>query len=355
MARRFLQFILILIFTFSSTSAAMGQSYIVKSGDTLWGIAKKYNLTINQIQAANKLKSQILTIGTVLTIPGNTASSAKTAVKPTQATVYTVKSGDSLWSIARQFNLTVSQIKAINNLSSETLKVGQKLKISGSTPTTAAVTNQTTIPSPSTVSKPSGTMVSSQLQYIVKQGDSLSSIAQLFGISVADLGSANISVPDKLKVGQVLTIPKSSSSQTPERTGTSNSNVQAEPSRGSSTIRDLVTEACKYFGVPYVSGGTTPEGFDCSGYVYYVFKAVGISLPRSSSEQSAVGQSIERNELTIGDLVFFSTDGSTAINHVGICLGDSTFIHCSSNHGVVISNLYDTYYKNCYTCARKVF
>ena len=127
-----------------------------------------------------------------------------------------------------------------------------------------------------------------------------------------------------------------------------------EISRGSNYIsRRVVSESMNYLGVPYVFGGTTPYGFDCSGYVRYVFAQAGIYLPRMADEQYECGIPVSTSELVAGDLVFFSTYEYGA-SHVGIYLGDGEFINASSSQGVSIASLNSSYWGSCYIGARRV-
>ncbi|WP_064091883.1 C40 family peptidase [Rossellomorea aquimaris] len=112
----------------------------------------------------------------------------------------------------------------------------------------------------------------------------------------------------------------------------------------------IVNFAKKFTGVPYKWGGTTPSGFDCSGFLTYVFSNHGISLPRTSADQFYQGEKISDSELQAGDLVFFTTY-KAGPSHSGIYVGDNEFIHASDS-GVVVSNLNNTYYKTRYLGAR---
>ncbi|WP_391208068.1 C40 family peptidase [Psychrobacillus sp. L4] len=106
---------------------------------------------------------------------------------------------------------------------------------------------------------------------------------------------------------------------------------------------ELVATSKNLIGTKYRSGGTTPAGFDCSGFVNYVFDDLGIDLPRTSAGLHSTGSKVDRDDLSTGDLVFFNTAGS-GVSHVGIYIGDGKFIHSSSSQGVKIDKLSDPYY-----------
>lgn len=116
---------------------------------------------------------------------------------------------------------------------------------------------------------------------------------------------------------------------------------------------EILSTAKKYIGVPYLFGGTTVKGFDCSGYVQFVFRQHGKNLPRSADIQFSAGRPVERNQLRSGDLVFFTTY-EPGPSHNGIYLGNGQFIHASSSRGVMISKLDESYWKPRYIGARRV-
>ncbi len=122
----------------------------------------------------------------------------------------------------------------------------------------------------------------------------------------------------------------------------------------SSKAEKIIATAKKYIGVPYLWGGESPSGFDCSGYVQYVFKVHGISLNRTAETQYKHGSYVSKSNLKPGDLVFFQNTYKAGISHVGIYIGDGKFIHASSSKGVTISNLSSSYYTSHYYGARRI-
>ncbi len=123
----------------------------------------------------------------------------------------------------------------------------------------------------------------------------------------------------------------------------------------SDKAKALITEAEKYIGIPYVYGGTTPDGFDCSGYVKYVFEKFGITLKRVSRDQYAYcGTSVERKDLQPGDLVFFGTGG--VVGHVGIYTGNGQMIHSpSTGKSICYTSIESNYYISHYIGAKRIF
>ncbi len=158
--------------------------YIVKKGDSLYSIARKFNTTVDNIKKANNLKSNTLSIDTILIIPEE---------KIVSENIYTVQKGDSLYSIARKFNTTVDNIKKDNNLTSNTLSIGQELIISKSS--NIENNNDNTI------------------TYIVKKGDSLWLLANKYNSTVDEIKRRNNLTSNNLSIGQTLIIPTSSNYQ----------------------------------------------------------------------------------------------------------------------------------------------
>ena len=144
--------------------------YVVKKGDSLWSIAKKYNMTVDELKSINNLKSNLLSIGQRLKIKGS-------SVNLDNQNIYIVKKGDTLYKIANMYGITVDNLKALNNLKSNILSIGQKL----------------IVPSKNKI-------------YIVQKGDSLWSIARKYGTTVDSIKKNNNLSTNVLQIGQKLKI-----------------------------------------------------------------------------------------------------------------------------------------------------
>ena len=121
--------------------------------------------------------------------------------------------------------------------------------------------------------------------------------------------------------------------------------------RTSKIAQRLTSDALRFLGVPYVFGGTSTSGFDCSGFVQHVFAMLGIGLPRTADAQYDFGRPALGGPRA-GDLVFFDTYGG--VSHVGIYLGQGRFVHASSSHGVMVSHLSDSYWASRYVGAKRL-
>lgn len=116
----------------------------------------------------------------------------------------------------------------------------------------------------------------------------------------------------------------------------------------------LVKTALSLRGVPYVWGGTTPRGFDCSGFTQYVYRKSGLTLPRSCEGQFSAGMIVAKEDLQPGDIILFQNTGSArGLSHVGMYLGDGKLIHAGSR-GITVVELANSYFTRHYMCARRI-
>ena len=129
--------------------------------------------------------------------------------------------------------------------------------------------------------------------------------------------------------------------------------TEAKEYGGNVASTKILKTAAQYKGVPYVFGGTTPRGFDCSGYVQYVFAKHGIRLTRTADTQAREGKFVSKKNLKPGDLVFFTTYEPGA-SHVGIYAGNNLFWNATSSRGIMLSNLTDSYWGPRYCTARRI-
>lgn len=117
----------------------------------------------------------------------------------------------------------------------------------------------------------------------------------------------------------------------------------------------VVAMAKRYLGVPYVYGGSSPSGFDCSGFTSFVYRQLGYSINRTADAQLANGVAVSRNELRPGDLVMFKRPGNSTVHHVGIYVGDGMMIHAPQTGDVVkYTNINTGYYNSVYYAARRI-
>ncbi len=207
------------------------ETYTVKSGDSLWGIATKHGCSVNDLKSWNHLSSNLIYVGQKLVVgqKKSTVQQQQQGQKGPQQTTsnrtYTVKSGDSLWKIATNHNMSVSKLKNLNKLSSDMIFVGQKLLVSEKKPS-APAQNQ---------NKPSQNQVTKTSTYTVKSGDSVWKIAHKYGMSMNELVSLNRIKNNLIFPGQVLKVKFSAKSENVSKSETSGSKNQNSASNGSSS------------------------------------------------------------------------------------------------------------------------
>ena len=268
-----------------------GQTHIVGPGDTLWAIARRYDVSVQALISANGLPDpDALRLGQRLTIPSGASprspSSARAAAAPIR---HVVAAGDTLWSLARRYQVPVQEIIEANRLADpDALRLGQTLVIPG----LAARRGLSPVPAPVAAKAP---------------------------------GMAALARRD---AGPV-------------------------PSRGAKWGSALLATASRQVGVRYRWGGMSPSGFDCSGFIGYVMRSVGVSLPRTTYAMWIEGRPVARDQLKLGDVVFFNTT-RPGPSHAGIYIGNNQFIHSSSGfRRVTVTSMDYRYYKPRYLGARR--
>lgn len=351
----------IAIFIAASLPADAAQFYTVAPHDTLYSIARRFGVPLSLLVTVNGIHDPSkIQVGTVLRIPDAPAprrnAPQSSAAPHPAAAAGSAPSG--------------SQRTATANAASVGRTPDASARASGEPGSPARV------PVPRTIT------------YVVRSGDTLYHIAQAYGVTVTQLQEANhLASPDVLSAGQVLRIPRPAAAPTvvgaapavlsaapamrtaaPAIQGTApvrstvpdRASVSTPPPVLSSTertgllARRVTSEALGYLGTPYVWGGVSPSGVDCSGLVYLVYEPYVPDIPRRSYDQWNAGVPVGRSDLAPGDLVFFNTDGSGA-SHVGIYIGDGRFVHPSATpRRVVIDDLDAPYYAGHYMGARRV-
>ncbi|MBB5181332.1 peptidoglycan endopeptidase LytE [Planomicrobium koreense] len=325
--------------TAQKPQTASSSEYIVKSGDTLSRIATLHKTKVSDIQKLNGLTTHLIFPGQKLKVAGAAATSAKPAapalaIAPApvaSSSTYKVVKGDTLSGIASRHKVSVAQLKSWNSLSSNTIRIGQVLKLQ----TAAAAVKPT--PSAPAVSAPVAAPSASAGTYTVVKGDTLTGIAIRHGISVTQIMNWNSLTSSTIRVGQKLKVQNTvvATQPTPKPV----SNPAPAPS---GTAGNLISIATSQLGTPYVWGGAAVGGFDCSGYIYYVFNQAGIKIPRTNTT-GYDARSYDVSNPQVGDLVFFANTYKPGISHMGIYLGNNNFIHAGGDR-VQITSLSDSYW-----------
>ena len=298
-----------------------GPTVTVQPKDTAYSLARKYNLSVGALLALNHLAGSDLKVGQVLLVSPPT---------------YTVVRGDTAFSVARRSNMSVDALLALNNLTGPALRVGQVLTLaSPAAPASSAVREAaspgavqasiTVTPAPAPASLPPLTYASASLKIIPQVVTTLERPAD-------DLITALPDSPRDSPPGWPPTcLPRRQWAAT------------RRPLSASTT--DWLVNAQSLLGVPYVYGGKSRSGTDCSGLVVQVFAPLGLSLPRVSADQAQIGMPVDRSALQGGDLVFFDTEGRGRVTHVGIVVDGTTFISANSFAGrVAMDDLGSSYW-----------
>ncbi|HEX2988402.1 MAG TPA: LysM peptidoglycan-binding domain-containing protein [Chloroflexota bacterium] len=375
-----------------------GVLHKVSSDDTVSSVAESYGADPKAVREANGLtEGTEPKEGQELVVPGGILRTTELmegppaplpAAEVQTATRYKVKAGDSLGSIADSFGVLPSTIQAANDLMDpDKLSIGQELAIPGARVTSAqggqgeastkpvAAPAQSVPPTAAPTSPPVPqapvSAAASGAQYTVKSGDTLFSIAKAYGVKPQSIQDANgLADPGKLKLGQTLLIPGvAANAQAAVQVATSTAVPQpptatpvppkpavaqpapkpasqpAVPAGGSLGDR-VAAIAQKYVGYRYIWGGHSPDGFDCSGFTWYVYREAGYNIPlHDLNGQLNLGQKVTLDKLAPGDMVFFQNTYKQGLSHAGIYLGGGRFINAESEKvGVQVRSISDPFW-----------
>ena len=285
----------------------------VASKETLWGISKKYNVSVDDLKKANpSLETEGLKIGQQIIIPSNNiVSISEKPVETVAEAVSTdvelyreVKAKETKYGISKEYGITVAELERQNPSIKGKVPVGYLLKIR--------------VPK--------------------EKADAIQSAKALQD------NNSQLNTPSN-QVAQAA--PEIKRDSTVVRTGDY-----------SGLIDQIIASATENIGIRYRSGGTTKAGFDCSGLMFCTFGNFDIKLPRSSIEQSRIGTKVASEEAQKGDLIFFRTNGRRHINHVGMVVenvdGEIKFVHSSTHGGVMISSTKEPYYTRAFSQVNRV-
>lgn len=292
-------------------------SHEVLSKETLWGISKKYNITVDELKKANPLlETEGLKIGQQIVIPSNNgtlnntiASNEKPVIQEiatTEVELYReVKAKETKYGISKEYGITVAELERQNPSIKGKVPVGYLLKIR--------------VPK--------------------EKADAIQS-------AKAIQESENAAITSPVQIAQTAEIKKDSIF------------VRVPAGSHSELIDQLIANATENIGIRYRSGGTSKAGFDCSGLMICTFNNFDIKLPRSSIEQSRIGMKVTTDEAQKGDLIFFRTNGRRHINHVGMIVevadGEIKFVHSSTHGGVMISSTKEPYYTRAFSQVNRI-
>ena len=303
------------------------------------------------------------------------ASTAMTTVliaPMVEASTYTVEKGDTLSKIAMKYNTTIALLKEWNNLQSDSIYIDQKLIVSKKQQTSSNSNSQaSSTVNTTTAIKPSAT-TAKVYTYVVVKGDNLTKIASKNNTTVANIKQWNGLTSDKIYMDQTLIIRKEELASVgpvvsllgPNSSETTGNSPTVAPSPGVSSAdqeiaaqlakekkiqtnpsminlekyKDAINLASSLIGTPYLYGGNSVNGFDCSGFVSYVYSNAGFSVTRKSSLDYFMNDTTIVENPIPGDVVFFKNTYISTVSHMGVYIGDNQFIHAGSS-GIEVSNL----------------
>jgi peptidoglycan DL-endopeptidase LytE len=325
-----------------------GLVHIVAAGDSLKKIADRYSVKSDQIADVNKIDDPgKLDAGRMLFIPANlnakTGSDGDADGKADPRT-YKVQSGDTLWSVSQRFGVEPTIIMLDNNISDpKSVVAGSRLRI---------------LPAKGVES------------VVLQSGETMADLAGRYQIDLGTLMDYNqLDSADAAKAGARIVIPQTNAkpAQPPEAAASTSPSTSKSQLAAASVITSQLTApssdkgqliastAMKYLGARYVFGGTSPTGFDCSGFAYFVQKSAGLNVGRTLWQQFNTGARVAKSQLQVGDEVFFANTYMPGLSHAGIFLGEGKFIHANNERtGVTVSRLDDDYWANRFVGAARI-
>lgn len=339
--------------TGTAAVTAQAKSYTVKSGDTLWSLANDNNTSVNALASENKISDPNLIItGDTLVLPDDdatttpaqkTAESSAASSSASQASSsasvasgnYTVQAGDSLWSIAQKTGADVNQLVA-NNGGKSLIQIGQIIQIPTSTTSSATSDSVNDVASSSASVVSSSSAVSSAASAAVSSAPSSASVVSSSAVSssasaavssASSVASSSASVASSYSAAAKAASTSSLSKTNVTTTTASQVSQTSTTSTSTSAAQAVVNLAIQLSkeNIPYVWGGSTTAGFDCSGLVSYVYQhAAGITLPHYTVSQESYVSKHSVSQAKPGDLLFWGSAGATY--HVAIYIGNNQYV-----------------------------
>ena len=318
-------------------ASALADSYTVVKNDTLWDLSKKYGVSVSDLKKANGVSGHLIYVGQKLQIPAKSTKAVKAAkaTKTTSAstvdttsTTHTVVKGDTLWSLAKKYGVSVSALMKANNLSSSTILIGQSLNLrAGMTTygvngvTTGASSTAASTNTASSTSMTASSQASKAKKKTTKAKSTTTNTASSSNTAASsNTASSSNTAASSNTASSSNTAASSSQAVSQAPTGSTSTST----STASASASAITSYALNFLGVPYVWGGTTPSGFDCSGFVQYVYSHFGINLGRTTYTQQYAGTKISVASAQAGDLYFWGSYGSAY--HVAIALGGGQYV-----------------------------
>lgn len=316
--------------------------HTVRKGESLYSISKKYKVTVSQLETLNPAAKKGLTINSILQI------SAKKEIE--DVVEHEVVAKETLFGLSKKYNISIEKLKQLNpSIESEGLKVGQVLQVS-KTKNHSIFEEVVVEKSKRKKDKVEKNQELQEVFHTVLPKETKYGLSKKYKISISELEQLNPQIKKDLAVGARLVIRTSEKieKEAVVEEVTFPKEIKLVSEKGLSNAESVIATASNNIGTKYRSGGTDSAGFDCSGLMFSSFKTIDITLPRTSSEQSNFGVKVDKISAQKGDLIFFATNGSSHINHVGLITevseNDIKFVHSSTSSGVIISSITEEYY-----------